>query len=158
MGEVEVNRTILRPTAVVQGTVPMRDIPEFLGHAFIAVADVLARQGVHVTGPPLALYRSRPGDSVDVEAGFPVAVAIKPEGDVRPSIVPGGDAAETVHIGPYSTLGDAYRKLADWMERHGRRPADLSWESYLTDPDSPAGPETLVVWPITDGDRASGRR
>jgi hypothetical protein len=35
-------------------------------------------------------------------------------------------------------------------------PAELSWESYLTDPDHPAGPETLVVWPVADDDRVSG--
>ena len=32
----------------------------------------------------------------------------------------------------------------------GRHPADLSWESYLTGPDDPAGPETLIVWPIAE--------
>jgi effector-binding domain-containing protein len=69
--------------------------------------------------------------------------------------VPGGDAAETVHIGRYETLGDTYRDMARWMERHGRRPAELSWESYLTAPDDPAGPETLVVWPIGEDDRGS---
>ena len=36
------------------------------------------------------------------------------------------------------------------MQRHGRHPADLSWESYLTGPDDPAGPETLIVWPIAE--------
>ena len=69
--------------------------------------------------------------------------------------MPGGAAIETVHIGPYETLGDAYRQLAGWMQRHGRHPAELSWESYLTGPDDPAGPETLVVWPIAEDDRVA---
>ena len=158
MGDIELNRTIPRATAVVRAIVPMRDLPAFLSHAFAAVANALARQGVHVTGPPLALYRSRPGDAVDVEAGFPVAAEVAPEGEVRPSSLPGGDAAETVHIGPYETLGDTYREMAGWMERNGRRPAELSWESYLTDPDDSAGPETLVVWPVAADDRASADR
>ena len=108
MEGVELNRIAPRHTAVVRATVPMRELPAFLSHAFAAVADALARQGVHVTGPPLALYRSVPGDTVDVEAGFPVAAEVLPEGEVRPSSVPGGAAIETVHIGPYETLGDAY--------------------------------------------------
>lgn len=93
-----------------------------------------------------------------MEAGFPVAAEVAPEGEVRPSCLPGGDAAGTVHIGPYGTLGDSYRDMAGWMERHGRRPAELSWESYLTDPDDSAGPETLVVWPVAADDRASADR
>jgi len=150
MEGVELNRIVPRHTAVVRATVPMRGLPAFLSRAFAAVADALARQGVHVTGPPLALYRSAPGDAVDVEAGFPVAAEVLPEGEIRPSSVPGGAAIETVHTGPYDTLGDAYRQLAGWMQRHGRHPADLSWESYLTGPDDPAGPETLIVWPIAE--------
>lgn len=158
MDDIELSRTIPRATAVVRATVPMRDLPTFLSNAFAAVAGALARQGIHVTGPPLALYRSVPGDAVDVEAGFPVAAAVTPDSDVRPSSLPGGDAAETVHIGPYETLGDTYREMAEWMERHGRHPAELSWESYLTDPDDPAGPETLVVWPVGEDDRVSAER
>jgi len=69
--------------------------------------------------------------------------------------VPGGAAIETVHIGPYETLGDAYRQLAGWMQQYARHPAELSWESYLTGPDDPAGPETLVVWPIAEDDRVA---
>ena len=148
MDDIELNRIVPRATAVVRAVVPMRDLPAFLSHAFAAVADPLVRQGIHVTGPPLALYRSVAGDAVDVEAGFPVAAEIASEGEVRPSSVPGGEAVETVHIGPYETLGETYRDMAGWMERHGRRPAGLSWESYLTDPDDRDGPETLVVWPI----------
>ena len=69
--------------------------------------------------------------------------------------MPGGAAIETVHIGPYETLGDTYRQLAGWMQQHARHPAELSWESYLTGPDDPAGPETLVVWPIAEDDRVA---
>jgi effector-binding domain-containing protein len=151
MADIELNRTVARPTAVVRGRVSMAELPAFLARAFDAVTAALTRQGVHVTGPPLAMYRARHGDTVDVEAGFPVAAAVTADDDVRPSTVPGGEVAETVHIGPYETLGDTYRELAGWIERHGRRPTGLSWECYLTDPENPAhpeGPETLVVWPI----------
>lgn len=151
MAAIELNRTVARPVAVVRETVSTHELPAFLAQAFAAVTGALTRQGMHVTGPPLAIYRGGWGDTVDVEAGFPVATAVTPDGDVRPSTVPGGEVAETLHIGPYETLGVAYRELAGWIQRHGRRPADLSWECYLTDPEDPthpAGPETLIVWPL----------
>jgi effector-binding domain-containing protein len=158
MGDIELNRTVPRTTAVMRATVPLRDLPAFLSRAFAAVADALGRQGVHVTGPPMAVYRSVSVDAVDVEAGFPVAADVTPEGGVRPASVPGGEAIETVHIGPYETLGDAYRDMSQWMERHGRHPGGPTWESYLTGPDDPAGPETLIVWPITEEDRVSAAK
>lgn len=74
------------------------------------------------------------------------------------AIVPGGDAVETVHIGPYETLGDTYQDMAEWRERRGCRPADVSWESHLTDADDPASREILVAWPIAEDDRASVNR
>jgi effector-binding domain-containing protein len=157
MADIELSRTVTRPTAVVRKTVSISELPRFLAYAFGAVTGALTRQSIHVTGPPLAVYRMRHGDTFDVEAGFPVAAAVTCDGDVGPGILPGGEAVETVHTGPYETLADTYRQLADWIERHGRRPADLSWECYLTDPDDPnhpGGPQTLIVWPV----RANGHR
>ncbi len=57
-----------------------------------------------MTGPPVALYHGRPGDTVDVEAGFPVAAQVAPDGEVEPGELPGGPAVEMVHEGPYETL------------------------------------------------------
>jgi effector-binding domain-containing protein len=154
MADIELNRTVARPTAVIRKTVSIPELPTFLAGAFAEVTGALTRQGMHVTGPPLAIYRTRRADTVDVEAGFPVAAEVTSDADVKPGILPGGEAVETVHTGPYETLADTYRELADWIERHGRRPADLSWECYLTDPDDPnhpGGPETLVVWPVEAG-------
>ena len=48
MDDIELNRTVPLATAVVRAMVPMRDLPAFLSHAFAAVADVLAKQRVHV--------------------------------------------------------------------------------------------------------------
>ncbi|HEY6748797.1 MAG TPA: GyrI-like domain-containing protein [Mycobacteriales bacterium] len=141
-----------KQTAVVHGRLRLQDMPAFLGGAFEAVSASLHRRGLHVAGPPFALYRGRPTEAVEVEAGFPVVEEVAPDGDVRPGTLPGGDAVETVHTGPYDTLGETYGEMAAWMTRHGRAPADLSWESYLTDPDDtvhhPKGPQTLVVWPV----------
>ena len=67
----------------------MSELPAFLARAFAAIADVLVRQGVHVTGPPRWRSTGAAGDAVDVEAGFPVA-AVAPGRDVRPSTVLGG--------------------------------------------------------------------
>ena len=67
----------------------MSELPAFLARAFAAIADVLVRKGVHVTGPPRWRSTGAAGDAVDVEAGFPVA-AVAPGCDVRPSTVLGG--------------------------------------------------------------------
>ena len=152
MADMELVRNSPKQTAVVHGRIRPEDLPAFLSGAFEAVSAVLGRQGIRVAGPPCALYRGRPAGYFDVEAGFPVLGDVAPDGAVRPGTLPGGEAAEVVHTGPYDTLGETYRDLATWIAGHHRRPAELSWESYLTDPDDtahhPTGPRTLVVWPV----------
>jgi effector-binding domain-containing protein len=145
--------TTPRRTAVIHRRVRLRNLPDFLGGAFDAVAAVVARQDVHVTGPPVTVYRVLSGDEFEVEAGFPVATEITADGAVVPGQLPGGPAVEAVHIGPYETLASTYREIQEWTRQQGLHPAPLMWESYLTDPEDPAhrhqdGPRTLVVQPL----------
>jgi effector-binding domain-containing protein len=163
MMEMTLVDAVPRRTAVVRGRVRPRDLPAFFARAFDAVTTAVSEQGVHVTGPPLAVYRLLAADEFDVEAGFPVAAEIAADGAVLPSELPGGRTVETVHVGPYETLGDTYRQVQDWVRQHGLRAAPLMWESYLTDPEDPAhrhddGPRTLVVQPVEDATRSAATR
>lgn len=142
-----------RRTAVVRRRMRPQDLPAFLGRAFATVADAVARQGAHVTGPPFTAYRVVTGEEFDVEAGFPVGGRIDPDGQVVPGELPGGQTVEAVHIGPYEALAGTYEEMRGWLRLRGLRPAPLMWEFYLTDPADPAhrhgeGPHTLVVQPV----------
>ena len=150
-----------RPTAVVHGRLRPAELPGFVGPAFETVAAAVERQGAHVTGPPFTAYRELDGDEFDVEAGFPVAAQIVPDGPVSPGELPGGPTVEAVHIGPYATLPETYEKIRGWLRLRGLRPASRMWESYLTDPTDPEhrhpdGPQTLVVQPV-EGELTAGK-
>jgi effector-binding domain-containing protein len=153
MTEMMLVDAVPRRTAVIHRRLRPQDLPAFLRGAFDAVAAAVARQGTHVTGPPVTVYRVLSGDEFEVEAGFPVATEITADGAVVPGELPGGRTVEAIHIGPYETLATTYREIQDWARRHDLRPAPLMWESYLTDPEDPAhrheeGPRTLVVQPV----------
>lgn len=138
-----------RRTAVVHGNVPRSDLPAFLRWAFTSVAEVVERQGAHVAGPPVTIYRRQAGDRIELEAGFPVAAAVEADGAVVPSSLPGCRTVEALHHGPYATLPRTYAEIMAWIRDHGLRPAPVMWEVYLSDP--AAGiPETLVVQPLDE--------
>src|SRR6478736_4678361 len=59
--------------AVVRERVPMDALTGFFGRAFGAVMAAVQMQGASPAGPPFALYHGIPGETVDVEAGFPIA-------------------------------------------------------------------------------------
>jgi effector-binding domain-containing protein len=131
-----------RPTAVVRGKAKVEEIPSFVAHAYGCVAAYLERVDVELAGMPYARYRHLGEGEFEVEAGFPVAVVIEPEGEVEPSTLPGGPAVATWHTGPYERMGPAYETLTAWVEQHGGELEGPAWEVYYTDPHEQPDPET----------------
>jgi effector-binding domain-containing protein len=140
-----------QPTAVVREKVAMAALPDFFGRAYAAVAAEAQKQSVQMAGPPFALYRGTPTETVDVEAGFPVIGTIAESGTVVGSSLPATEAYETVHTGPYDTLEDSYTALQEHMKAAGKTPSETMWEYYLNGPPDEPDPQkwqTRVVWPV----------
>ena len=140
-----------QPVAVVRERVPMDSLTSFFDRAFGAVMAAVQMQGARPAGPPFAMYHGMPGETVDVEAGFPIAGNFEGTGEVSSGVLPDTDAFEAVHTGPYDTLGSTYDAIREHMEADGAAPADSMWEYYLTDPQKqpdPATWQTRVVWPV----------
>lgn len=139
-----------QPTAVASGTMTVPEIGPWLARIFTAVTSAVARQNVHVIGPPFARYHRRDDGRFDVEAGFPVSGYVWTAAGVRASRLPGGKLAATMHVGPYDGMEPAYAALADWVRDEGGELAGDAWEVYLTGPATvadPAGWRTEVVQP-----------
>ena len=81
-------------------------------------------------------------DAFEVEAGFPVTPAIPGEGELEASMLPGGEAAATTHIGPYDAMRPTYEAITEWLGEHDAVPAGAPWEVYLSDPDDQPDPAT----------------
>ena len=148
--DVQVQTRDTHATAVTDAVLPAREIGPWLAKAYQTLAGVIAAHGTSPSGPPFARYHRLEAGRVAVEAGFPVVTAIEPDGDVRPSYLPGGPVVATVHVGAYEAIAPAYEALADWVHVHGGKPAGDAWESYLTDPTGlpdPAALRTEVVQP-----------
>jgi effector-binding domain-containing protein len=151
MTEVHIIEHQEQPTAGVRETVPMTELTDFFSRAFTATMEALQAQGVQPVGPPFGKYYGTPTDVVDVEAGFPVAVAIQPTGNVIPGALPAGDVAEAVHVGPYDTMESTYAEVQRYLTGAHLTPSSVMWECYLSDPDTePDSAEwrTQICWPL----------
>ena len=152
MTEIRIVDAPEQHTAVVHEQVPMAELKDFFARAFEAAMHAIRTQRAVPVGPPFGTYLGPPGETVDVEAGFPVATPIEDADGVVASTLPGGQVVEAVHIGPYDTMETTYAEIAAWMAAQGLRPGPVMWESYLTDPGNepdPATWRTLIVWPTT---------
>ena len=140
-------------TAVVRETVAIQDVQAFFARALGATMKVLTAQGVHPIGPPFGMYHGMPGTVVDVEAGFPVQRPIQATGDVSPGSLPAGMIVEALHEGPYTTIGQTYAEVEQFIVGRDLVPGAVMWESYLSDPsvdhDSSQW-RTLIQWPVAE--------
>lgn len=135
-----------QPAAMVRGLVSYEAIADFLGPAFGEVINVLDTQGLHPTGAPFGRYRPADGNGWEVEAGFPCSADVRAEGRVEPSLLPGGRAARTMHVGSYADVGAAYEAALSWLTDEGHVVDGEPWECYLDGPEV-AEPRTEVFVP-----------
>jgi len=154
MGGYEIVEQLRREqfTAVAEATLGVADIGPWLPAAYEAIARTIVAQGKAVAGAPFARYHQVGDGRFVVEAGFPVSTPIQPADQVRPSMLPSGPAACTIHTGPYDLMEPAYLALVDWITAHNAAPAGDPWEIYYSDPTvqpDPATWKTEVVQPYT---------
>lgn len=138
-------------TAVIRGVVPMAEIADFFDRSFSELATVLGGQGIAPTGPAFARYAGPPGETVDLEVGFPVQGPVAPEGRVQPSSLPAGRVARLVHAGAYDRLGESWGRLGAWIGEQGLTPGGDLWEVYVTEPNpdmDPADLRTELFWTV----------
>ncbi|WP_407361159.1 GyrI-like domain-containing protein [Microbacterium sp. LBN7] len=145
-------------TAGVRERVPATGLTEFFSRAFRDTMSVLQSQNIRPLGAPFAKYYGSPTDTIDVEAGFPVALPIIATGDVKSGTLPAGKVIEAFHTGPYDTLEETYAEIERYMSSANLAPAAVMWEHYLTDPEAEPDPRrwlTRVCWPFVPSDAAT---
>lgn len=105
-------------------------------------------------GAPFAVYYNEPfqPDDIDVEMGLPVKASAKVDetlGVHRRTLL-GGPVAYTTHVGPYETIGAAYRALFEWVEKHGHQRQGPPREIYLVGPADaePSAYRTQIEVPV----------
>jgi effector-binding domain-containing protein len=122
------------------------------GRCYGQIAEFLNQEAVAVAGPPRLVYHSAGGDTWQMEACVPVQSAPLARDQFIVRTFPGGEAATTIHVGPYDELGMAYREVEGWLDANGRTTASSPYDVYINDPaevDSPAEYITEIVWPLS---------
>ena len=153
MSDVEPAVVTVEPvtTAVIRRVVAMDRLAEIFDGAFGTIAVTTIGQDAGIAGPAFALYHGMPTDTADLEVGFPTQRAVRADGDVVASALPGGRVARAVHAGSFDGLGAAWGRLRGWIDDQGLKAGDTFWEVYLTQPTpdmDPADLRTELNWPV----------
>jgi effector-binding domain-containing protein len=141
--QVTVMDVAARPTAVVAATTTWQEFPTLWKELLDEVWTCLHAGGIRRGCRNVMLYRD---DVPHVEVGVELNQPCPLTGRVVTSSLPAGQAAMTVHRGPYGGLASAHRAVHDWCTAHARTPAGPRWEIYGPHHDDPAEVWTEVYY------------
>jgi effector-binding domain-containing protein len=141
--DVDVVSTQTVTMAVARATLPPGQISEHIIELFDRVYAFLKTATVKQAGLNVALYLD---GVVNMEAGVPVTAPFEDTANVHCSFLPAGQAAHTIHYGPYSELGGAHNAVRKWCEDRGLATTGVSWEIYGHWNDDPALLRTDVYY------------
>ncbi|MEZ4417266.1 MAG: GyrI-like domain-containing protein [Gemmatimonadota bacterium] len=120
---------------------PHRGSYHTISDAFARLGGIAGQAGLIGPGSKmLAVFHDDPEITPEPELRSEAAIsvgdtALIPSG-LEERVLPGGPHAVTMHIGPYSTLGDTWSRLmGQWLPASGHRLAEgVSYEVYLNMP------------------------
>jgi effector-binding domain-containing protein len=114
-------------TAVVAQATTWEEFPRIWMRLLDEVYAFLGDGGATQQGQNIMLYR---GEPPNVEVGVQVAGPFTAAGRVISSCLPAGQAATTVHRGPYEDLLAAHQAVRAWCAAHGHQLQGTRWEIY----------------------------
>ncbi|MBD80445.1 MAG: hypothetical protein CL840_16130 [Crocinitomicaceae bacterium] len=126
-------------------------ISESLGKMYGAIMGHCGENQVESAGAPFAIYHSWDGKATRVEAGIPLAEAIKGTDAIESKTLYAGNALKLVYMGPYDQGEVAHNAVADYAEANGKEIVGPPWEVYVTDPGNEPDPNkyiTEIYYPI----------
>lgn len=103
------------------------------------------------SGPPADICPLLDEGTFDLRVGWPIATDAQPPEPIERYTIPAGKAAVHEHLGAYSDLPTAWRRLYEALRARGIEPKGEPRECYETDPGTvsePAENRTLLVWPL----------
>jgi effector-binding domain-containing protein len=109
----------------------------------------LGQNDLHTDGHNVMVYRDDI-PQLDFEVGVQVTRFFEAAGAVRPSVLPAGRAAHTVHWGDYAGLGDAHESVLSWCLANGQVTTSVRWEVYGDWDADPSKLQTDVYWLLQD--------
>ncbi len=128
----------------------VQDLPAHFERVYGSIMQYLGALGEEHTGAAFAAYYNMDMQSLDVEAGFPVARPLPGKGDIRATEIPAGMFAVCHYTGPYDQVGPAYEQLMQFIKEKGYTVSGAAYEWYLNGPCdvSPQDLKTDIVLPV----------
>jgi len=145
MAEITVKQAEGCKAAIIKGQGPYDKV----GPLFEELFEWLKKKGIEPSGPSFGIYyddpEKTPPEKCRYEIGFPIDKDI--EGDERVEIKTYSpvEVATILHQGPYSTIGEKWGEICQWVEREGYEWAGPGREVYIKCPGTVSSEQELLT-------------
>lgn len=148
--ECKIVKQSVQPVLVMRLKTSMMGMKKTLGSAFDTFAARFKELGIEPAGAPFVAYHNMNPFRMDIEVGFPVSGPSAETDQIRNSVLPAGDYAETTFTGSYSSIRPAYDALTKFVKSAGRQATGVAYEYYLNDPNTTSSQDlqTRIVFPL----------
>ncbi|MBN1480377.1 GyrI-like domain-containing protein [candidate division KSB1 bacterium] len=136
---------------ILRDCVTTLKLPKVMGPAYQKIAEYMQEQGVEPKEAPFTCYRIGNWEKAinmkgfqalfslitkkwEIEMGFPVTQDMAGKDTIEISILPAGKYIQTLHVGPYQKVGEAYKEIYQFVKEHQLTLSDRCYEFYLNDP------------------------
>ena len=121
------------------------DIGEAMAKAYTRISEFMRTAGITRSAPPMAITRAWREGGYGFDAAIPVGVipGNLPD-DIQSGQSPSGAAVRAVHRGGYDEMMPTYEKLAAYLSAHGLSQGKVSWEHYISDPETTQPPDRIT--------------
>ena len=140
-----------RAVASLRRSCRPQELGLMMGAAVREVSEALEGSGVSASGPPFTRYHALLPDSVDFEAGIPIAGEFVGTDSVHAGSLPGGEVVTLWHYGPVEAIAASYAKVEEALHAFRREPLGGHWEVYWTPPgraEEGSVPLTMIAVPV----------
>lgn len=157
--EITCIRLEQQPILFIRRKVDQAQLQPYFAECFGKLFGFGMRQGLPITGNPIARYVSTGPGLWTVDCVLPLSHRADEAEELQAGVLDGGRILKAVHFGPYEKLQDSYVAIQQWMENEGLSPRSAHWEQYVTDPGEepdPAKWQTDIYWPIQEASADEG--
>lgn len=138
--EIEVKVLEPQRALAIRATSTAKELGSVMPSLYPEIMSYIKRKGLQPAGPSFGVYHTYSEDRVDFQAGFPVSEQVEGEGRIEAIELPGGRAAVTEHVGPYTTIGAAHEAMDAFVHGQGHDHGASPREVYVVGPGEETDP------------------
>lgn len=134
--EVSVRKLPAQQAAVIEISAHPSEMLATIRSGYNRLSAAIAAAGLEPAGPPFFVMEEVFDDEqpARIRLGYPVTTPFPPDGEVHCTELAACEVATTIHRGPFSEAGPAYRAIEEWISANDYVAIGLPWEVYLVSP------------------------